>query len=310
MKTNKQLETPIAFIIFNRPDTTQRVFDEIKKSKPKQLFVIADGARNEEEKKLVEKTREIIKQVDWDCEVKTNYSDKNLGCKARVSSGIDWFFENVEQGIILEDDCLPSQSFFYFCDELLNKYKDDEKVMMISGDNFQFGKNKASYDYYFSKRHFHVWGWATWRKAWNKYDVEMKKWPEVKNSRILEKITTNQKEIFDRKNTFEKTYEGLINTWDYQWVFTCMLNEGLSIIPNKNLISNIGFDDRGTHTNDSKDNFSNMIKKELAYPLKHPNNITFNDTADEFTLARKGRKWSCLIKLLRKLRCTIINTKK
>jgi len=279
----KPLNTSILFLIFNRPDTTQRVFNEIKKVQPKQLFVVSDGARSEDEKEIVNETRKIIDQVDWDCEVHKNYSDKNLGCKIRVSSGINWFFENVEQGIILEDDCLPSQSFFWFCEELLNKYKNNEKIMMISGDNFQLGKNKVSCDYYFSKRNFHIWGWATWKKAWGKYNLEMKEWPKIKNSKILEETYLNKKVLKEKKEVFENTYSNLIDTWDYQWLFTCILNKGLSIIPNKNLVSNIGFGKKSTHAKDAHNPFSKIKNHELKFPLTHPEKIFFNEKADDFT---------------------------
>ena len=148
--TNKigNFKTPILFIIFNRPDVTQKVFNEIKKIKPKKLFITADGARNEDEWKKCNKARNIINQIDWECEIRKNYSDKNLGCKIGVSSGIDWFFKNVEQGIILEDDCLPNQSFFWFCRELLSKYKDDKRIGSISGSN-PFTRNFQHSNSYF-----------------------------------------------------------------------------------------------------------------------------------------------------------------
>ncbi len=265
----KQLNTPILFLIFNRPDTTERVFEEIRKAKPKRLFVVADGPRNEEEREKCKAARAVVEKIDWDCEVKKNYSDKNLGCKIRVSSGIDWFFKNVEQGIILEDDCLPSQSFFRFCEELLEKYKDDKRVMMISGDNFQFGKNKAPHDYYFSRKFFHIWGWATWRRAWKHYDVDMKKWPEAKSNKILDGIFEDEAEKNRQIKIFEKVYAGEIDTWDSQWVFTCIKNKGFSIVPNKNLISNIGFDKRATHTT-NESNLANIPTGEILFPMKHP----------------------------------------
>lgn len=299
----EQLNTPILFLIFNRFDLTQRVFNEIKKVKPKQLFVVADGARNEKENELIEKTRGILKQVDWDCEIKTNYSNKNLGCKVRVSSGIDWFFENVEQGIIIEDDCIPSQSFFYFCNELLEKYKYDERIMMISGDNFQFGKNKTPDDYYFSKKFFHIWGWATWRRAWEYYDVDMKKWPEIKSGGLLRKTFQNKNELDVQTGIFDKAFKQKIDTWDYQWSFTCMINNGLSVIPNKNLISNIGFDERGTHTKNRFAKVSNMLKEEINHPIiKHPDILSINKNADDFTfLINNSEKKSILSKVKTKL---------
>lgn len=277
-----QLETPIAFIIFNRPDTTQRVFDEIKKVHPKKLFVISDGARNKEEEKLVEETRKIIDQVDWNCEVQKNYADKNLGCKVRVSSGINWFFKNVEQGIILEDDCLPSPSFFTFCEDLLEKYKSDREVMMVGGSNFQGGIKRGAGSYYFSHC-CHIWGWATWRRAWESYDLEMRDYPEFKKNDSINKIWNDRHVGKFWINIFDKVYKNKIDTWDYQWLYAIWNNGGVSIIPNHNLISNIGFDDRATHTKNEDVRVSNIKTQEMTFPLEHPGSITTNEEADEFT---------------------------
>lgn len=176
-----KLNVPVLLLIFNRPDTTQRVFHEIRGASPLQLFISADGPRENKpgEFEKCQITRDIVRQVDWDCEVYTNFRDKNLGCKIAVSSAIDWFFENVEEGIILEDDCLPSFSFFRFCEELLEKYRDDERIMQIGGTNLLSEWQRSDDSYYFSK-YGAIWGWATWRRAWQYYDVNMKLWPEVK----------------------------------------------------------------------------------------------------------------------------------
>ncbi len=278
----KQLNTPILFLTFNRPDLTQRVFNEIKKAQPKQLFIVADGARNEEEKELIKKTRKIIEQVDWDCEVHKNYSDKNLGCKIRVSSGIDWFFENVEQGIILEDDCVPSQSFFWFCENLLDKYKNDERVMHVAGNNFQFGwKRNKDYSYYFSY-YGSIWGWATWKRAWDMYDVNIEMWPEIKKKKYLLEILGNEKEVLFREKSFDQIYYEQFNTWDFQWVFARLINKGLSIVPNVNLISNIGFGENATHTKkiNSKDERVDMKIFDIDFPLSHPKFIIRDKISD------------------------------
>ena len=282
MQNNKQLNTPIAFIIFNRPDTTQKVFNEIKKAKPKQLFVIADGARNNKEKKLVENSRKIIDQVDWDCEVHKNYSDKNLGCKIRVSSGLDWFFENVEEGIILEDDCVPHQSFFRYCEELLKKYRYNDKIMHISGQNLQFGKKRGNYDYYFSIFN-HIWGWATWKKAWKYYDVNIKTFHDFKEKNKIKRILNQKITQKYWLKIFQAAYENKINTWAYIWTYTCWNKKGLTCLPNVNLVSNIGFDERGTHTTNKKNRHANMQTEEIKFPLSHPNKIKINQKADDYT---------------------------
>jgi hypothetical protein len=274
--------TPILFIIFNRPDTTIRVFNEIKKIKPTKLYIVSDGPRLNKigEKEKCEETRKIIDLIDWQCQVFKNYSDINLGCQKRVSSGIDWFFKNEEQGIIIEDDCLPNNSFFRFCEEMLEKYKDNERIGMISGDNFQFGKVKNEYDYYFSK-YSHIWGWATWRRAWEKYDVNLTNWPEIRKNNGLRKVFVSKKDIYYWSSIFNDVYNGKIDTWDYQWSFTCFLNNYLSIMPTKNLISNIGFGQTGSTHTKRINKFSNMENFELIFPLKEPKYVIVNIESDK-----------------------------
>lgn len=280
----KQLETPIAFIIFNRPDTTQRVFNEIRKAQPKRLFVISDGARSNDERTIVEETRKIIDQIDWSCEIHKNYSSKNLGCKIRVSSGIDWFFDNVEQGIILEDDCLPSQSFFWFCEELLEKYKNNEKIAMISGDNFQDGIQRSDDSYYFSL-FSHIWGWATWKRAWKYYDVKMKDYPGFKKEN---RIYDFWKDPIVRRywiNIFDNVYKNKIDTWDYQWTYAIWKQGGLCITPNINMIKNIGFGPDATHTKTDKNRKMVVETLELNL-LVHPESIVQNKEADDYSINR------------------------
>jgi hypothetical protein len=279
----KSLPTSVLFLIFNRPDTTQQVFDEIRKAQPSQLFVAADGPRKDRhaDYELCKKTREIIQKVDWDCRVSTLFRDENLGCKYAVSSAIDWFFSNVEEGIILEDDCVPDQSFFPFCQELLEKYRNDKRVMMISGDNFQFGRKRTDYSYYFS-RYCHIWGWATWRRAWVHYDVEMKLWPKVKQFDLIKDFLQDSGAENYWKRIFDKTYSNKINTWDYQWVFACWTQNGLSIAPNINLISNIGCDSSATHPSTDSCN-SNIPANRIDIPLRHPEFIIRNTSADKYT---------------------------
>ncbi|HBY56714.1 MAG TPA: hypothetical protein DEG96_02450 [Candidatus Atribacteria bacterium] len=277
------LITPVLFLIFNRPDTTQKVFDAIKQAKPKQLFVAADGPREDKEgeKEKCKQTRKIIEQVDWDCEVKTLFRDKNLGCKIAVSSAIDWFFENVEEGIILEDDCLPSQSFFWFCQELLEYYRKDTRIMMISGNNFQFGKIRGEGTYYFSK-YAHIWGWATWRRTWKCYDVDIKSFDEFKRENQIKNIFRIKQQQKYWMNVFQKVYNNKINTWDYQWAYTCFINNGLCIMPNVNLVSNIGFNRDSLHTRD-EDNIFSKIKTEEITKIIHPEFVLADQEADLLT---------------------------
>jgi hypothetical protein len=280
-----KLTTPVAFIIFNRPDTTERVFAEIAKAKPSKLLVVADGARTDKsgEAEKVAATRAIIERVDWDCEVLTNYSDINLGCKRRVSSGIDWVFEQVEEAIILEDDCLPDSSFFRFCEELLKRYRYDQRIGMISGDNFQFGNRRNDDSYYFSK-YVHIWGWASWRDRWqSSYDVELKKWPAIRDGGWLEDMLGNKKEAVNWKGVFERTYKGEIDTWDFQWVFANWVEGRINIMPNVNLISNIGFGADATHTV-SGCHLENLPVDKVLFPMAHPVGVFRNLQADLFTI--------------------------
>ncbi len=282
-----KLTTPVAFIIFNRPDTTERVFAEIAKAKPSKLLVVADGPRphKEGEAEKVKATRAIIQRVDWPCEVLTNYSEKNLGCKVRVSSGIDWVFEHVEEAIILEDDCLPDQTFFRFCQEMLWRYRNDQRVGMISGDNFQFGKKRNNDSYYFSK-YVHIWGWATWRDRWKtSYDVEMKKWPLIRDGNWLVDMLGSKEEVSGWNTVFELTHVGKIDTWDYQWMFAIWLGGYINIIPNINLISNIGFGADATHTI-HVNNLANLETCTMDFPLVHPVGIFKNTQADFLTYQR------------------------
>jgi hypothetical protein len=273
------LTTPVLFLIFNRPDTTQKVFNTIRQAKPTQLFIAADGPRpdKEGEKEKCEQAREIIKQIDWDCEVKTLFRDKNLGCKIAVSSAIDWFFENVEEGIILEDDCLPSQSFFWFCQELLSKCKYDTRVLHIGGTN-PIGLINTSNTYYFSKYN-RIWGWATWKRAWKYFDYKIKYWPELKKDKI-HYYYFNHKEAKYWENIWDKIYENKIDTWDYQW-FLCRLIQGKAIIPSVNLVSNIGFNNYATHTKNLVNSLANLPRGEIIFPLVHPIHMVENKKKDE-----------------------------
>lgn len=296
-----QLRTPVAFIIFNRPDTTERVFAEIAKARPPKLLVVADGPRanrpDEAEKCAV--TRDIIKRVDWDCKVLTNFSDVNLGCKRRVSSGIDWVFEQVPEAIILEDDCLPHPSFFRFCEELLERYRHDTRIMAISGDNFQFGQKRGDYSYYFS-RYNHVWGWASWRRAWQHYDVNMGKWPEARDGKRLAGILGDARQRRYWTDMFERVHRGLIDTWDYQWTFACWIQNGLTVLPNVNLISNIGFGADATHTH-KVSAYADMRIEPVEFPLRHPEIILSQLEADAYT-ARGSFSNSFTSLVLHKLR--------
>jgi hypothetical protein len=282
---NKQFTTPVLFLIFNRPETTKRVFECIREAKPTHLYIAADGARKDKigEAELCFQTREIKKCVDWDCEVKTLFRNENLGCKIAVSSAINWFFENEEEGIILEDDCLPNQSFFMFCQDLLNYYREDERVMHIGGTNFQGGIDRGKDSYYFSKYN-HIWGWATWKSAWTKYDVSMKMYSPEKTTQLLQSIFDTKREVNYWEKIFNDVHSGKINTWDYQWTYAIWKHNGVAVLPNKNLVSNIGFDKDATHTA-SKDVMSvGNIPTHKIDVITHPQTIFVDKEADRYGL--------------------------
>jgi hypothetical protein len=274
--------TPIGFLIFNRPDLTEIVFQEIAKIKPRQLFVIADGPRSPAEKEKCDQTRLIVRKVDWDCEVLTNFSEVNLGCGRRVSSGFDWVFSQVEEAIFLEDDVLPSPSFFSFCQTLLEYYRYDERVMHISGDS-SVNKNITNDSYYFSK-YPHIWGWASWRRAWQHYDYEMKSWPMFKELGLLSSICDRPDEQKHWMSLLDQMYADpqVIDTWDYQWLYTCWSQGGLSITPNHNLMSNIGFNrEDSAHT--AKDDPRSKLPTSNIWEISHPQFILRNKVADNNT---------------------------
>ena len=303
-----QFETPIVLIIFNRPDTTKIVFEAIAKVRPRKLLIIGDGSRigrdGEEERVLA--ARSIVAKVNWDCEVLTNYSDENLGCKRRVSTGLDWAFEQVEEAIILEDDCLPSGSFFSFCEDMLIRYRNDNRVWHIDGTNFQNGGLK--YDYDFSKYPL-IWGWATWRRAWKNYDVNMATFDTFKKNSSIKNIW-RQKEVQEywMKN-FEFVRSGALDTWDYQWFYCVWINNGLVIRPNINLIKNIGFGADATHTLKSNKLFDNMIACDMGIELSHPEYVVCNEEYDhDCSKVRFGiipRHQRILNKISRRLRSLI-----
>ncbi|RDB36915.1 MAG: hypothetical protein DCC88_02575 [Spirobacillus cienkowskii] len=299
----RPLNTAVLFLVFNRPSATSQVFEAIRKAKPPKLYIAADGARADRkgEIELTQKVREIATAVDWQCEVKTLFRDQNLGCKRAVCEAIYWFFEHEDKGIILEDDTLPNQDFFYFVENNLEKYKLDNRVMMITGTNFLSNPNYK--DPYFFSEHMSIWGWGTWKRAWDLYDVNMNSWK-----------TSEAKEFFNKKyfaSYISKYYKYIFNslqldkidTWDYQWVFTCLYNHGLCVTPSVNLISNIGT--IGAHTNGVTDShFMKVYTLKFDhysnyYPIVHVNYK--HDFTQHKIYSRKIARMMIIIELLKKI---------
>ena len=275
-------ETPIAFCIFNRPEPTSRVFEAIARQRPSKLLIIADGPRDDRPKEdfLVAQTRAIVEKVDWNCDLITNLSDSNLGCRNRMATGLTWAFEQVEELIILEDDCLPDDSFFEYCQTLLRMYRDRPEVMMISGNNFQ-PKSRTNHSYFFSN-YSHIWGWASWRRAWQQYDVDMQDWPQVRAEKCIAEHLDSQREYEFWRDIFDQQHANAIDTWDFAWAYTCMKQGGLTILPNVNLVSNLGFGADATHTMDINSPLSNLPTESISR-LEHPETIERNNIADQWT---------------------------
>lgn len=297
------LHTAVLFIIFNRIETTKQVFEAIRNAKPPRLYIAADGPRpnKDHEAEKVEAVRnQILENIDWQCEIKTLFREKNLGCKKAVSEAITWFFNNEEQGIILEDDCLPSQSFFWFCEDLLGRYKNDLRIWHISGDNFQNGHARGKGSYYFSK-FVHVWGWASWADRWEKYDANLSDYEDFKLQKLIKNTTDSKKEKRYWQKIFENVSNGNIDTWDYQWTFTVWVNNALSILPNVNLISNIGFGTDATHTTDLDSQHSKIPREEIYLPIEHPKFLLRNIEADDYTIKQLFKEEKIITKILNKL---------
>lgn len=277
-------ETPILLITFNRPNHTRRVFEEIKKQKPKQLFIFQDGARqnNEADIEKCAAVRAIFTEpLDWDCELKTYYSDKNLGCGQGPATGISWFFEHVEQGIIMEDDCLPHPDFFSYCEELLKRYKEDDKISFVGGSSFQNQKGLYKESYYYSAGPFATWGWATWRRSWCKFDYFLDEISTEQMRNLIHKYFKEGKQRTYWIEIYEMVKENQCKDtcWDYQFYMSCWKDSMLAIAPYTNLITNIGFCDEATHTFGEEHPAANRTTS-FIYPLSHPSCIDLNKKAD------------------------------
>lgn len=271
------MTTPILFLIFRRPDTTKLVFEEIRKARPTKLYIVADGPRENRPDDIDKcaETRQIVTGVDWPCEVHTLFREMNLGLGEGVTAGITWFFDHEEEGIILEDDCLPSQSFFLFCAEMLERYRYDTRIMEIGANNLEdIDLRDTEYSYRFSSL-VYIWGWATWKRAWKLHDFEMSHYPEVSKKKYLDYSYESIYEHDFFQYVFEKMYKGdektnRKNVWDFQWQFACKINSLLVIVPNQNLVINLGIGNEATNTISTQSPATGLTLEEMSFPLHHP----------------------------------------
>ncbi|SEM62775.1 hypothetical protein SAMN04488505_105230 [Chitinophaga rupis] len=293
-----KVQSAVLMLIFKRPDTTQQVFDQVKAVRPDRLYVAADGPRegHPTDAALCAQTRDIIKQVDWPCTVRTLFRDQNLGSMQAPASGITWFFEQEEEGIILEDDCLPNTSFFYFCDAMLEKYRHDTRMFVVTGTNSQDGQTWGPASYYFS-RHSSIWGWASWRRVWQQYDVDLRAYKQEDVKPQLQKIFNDPFLVDIWVNIFETVQQHRVQAWDHQLQLITLFENGLCITPNVNLISNIGFREDATHTFSKDSHNANRPTQQLTNII-HPTYIMPETDADyyfmnrEFDLASKWRRYN------------------
>lgn len=264
------LETPVVLIIFNRPGLTKQIFEQIRAARPSKLFVISDAAREWRigEKALVDECRDVINSVDWPCSVQIKIADQNLGCRRSVSEGLTWVFSQVERAIILEDDCLPSKDFFDFCDTLLSEFTNDFSVGSICGSNLDSIESAELEGSYYYSNFPSVWGWATWKRVWDLYEVDLSTIQTATIKNVVNKQNISSKSKVFWLSKLRSVRKSRIDTWDYQLVFTHWLHGLTSIISKENLISNLGFGEDATHTSDTSSVHSSIRISSLSFPLE------------------------------------------
>jgi len=291
------LKTPLLFIIFNRIDTTKQVFAKIKEVKPQQLFIAADGPRKDrlgEEKKCKAVREWVLSQIDWDCKVHTLFREENLGCGQGPAQAITWFFDNVEQGIILEDDCVPTTSFFYYCEALLNYYKHDTHIMHIAGDNPLIRTNCDGATYYFASVQ-HCWGWASWARAWKyfNFNIECNFSKDFKNNTYFNNF--NVRDFW--MHALSQVREAKTVAWDYQWSWAILKQNGRCINPALNQITNIGCNSEGTHFSDDTDKSSVERPRYEFSTINHPKSMKVNKRLQKKINEKLGIRYKTYLQL-------------
>jgi hypothetical protein len=283
------LKTPVAIVIFNRPDLTARVFAEIAKVKPTRLFVIAEGPRPgvERDPELCAAARRVVERVDWNCEVVRDYAETDMGAHRRFATGLTSAFQQVEELIVLEDDCIPHPTFFRYCEELLDRYRDDERVMHIAGSHLQ-AENRRHTPYSYSFANWNIcWGWATWRRAWQHFDLEVRRWPQLRDTDFLDQLLKDPRAVNEYRRIFDELYNrpGDVDAWDHAWSFACWSQSGMSLLPSTALISNVGFGEDATHYKSRPDDpRGNLVGDAMPFPLKHPPCVVQDRAADDFII--------------------------
>lgn len=276
------MKTPILLITYKRPDTTQIVFDRIRAIKPQKLYVARNSPKDADDTMFCENVKKIVSTVDWECDFRLNLYDKHYPVGESICKAIDWFFDNEEYGIIVEDDCVLSLSFFKFCEDLLELYKNDNRIATICAPSMPYNNRNLQYSYSFSK-YGHTWGWGTWKRVWQNYDYKMKLWPKFLNEGWMKMLYPDPWQRKHLENIYTKHFNKQ-STWDYQFAFYSQSNGYLHIIPKVNLVSNIGFGDSSAH-NKSKSTFHNRETDELTFPLIHPPFILADSIADDIRRA-------------------------
>lgn len=305
-ETLGRTRTPVVLILFKRPEETARVFDMIRRAQPSQIFLIADGPRRDrpEDRPLCEAARAVVEHIDWDCRVQRNYSEENMGCGRRLPSGLDWVFEQVEEAIILEDDCVPDPSFFRYCDVLLERFRADSRVMHINGNSFG-GEAAEMSPYSYGFTHFaQAWGWATWRRAWQAFDHVIASWPEYRDRGWIESLPVDGAIRRRQVERWDLVHGGALDIWDFQWHFAVMSQHGLAVAPSVNLVSNVGFGPDATHTLDTTSPRAALPTAEMPFPLRHPPFVQPHPATDR-RYARAMMGGSRLRRLVRRIRTAL-----
>lgn len=296
-------ETPIAIFTFNRPQLTERLLGIVGQIKPRRLLVVSDGPRPNVAGDLEKcaAVRSLFDHLDWDCQIERNFAETNMGSFPRNSSGLNWVFEQVEEAIILEDDCLPDLSFFPYCKELLNKYRDNSRIGLISGNNFlKHAVDRQTPSYFFSSYAL-TWGWASWRRTWHQVDLNMPYWPQFRDSGRLRQAVFSSSEAKYWQNIYDAILERRMNNaWDYQLILTCLRFNFLTIVPRVNLVTNVGFGPEATHCTNSNDSISNVPAHGLKFPLAHPKKVHTSKLVDYRIFRRRFQEFRWFRWVIRK----------